>query len=594
MKISDKIVKELLAAHTELDEKAIKEFEGVANKGKKKLLDVVLKQTEIPEEDISKWYAEYVDIPFVKLDPKSIDPVLLKLVPERIAVRYRVVLFDEKDGIKQLAMEDPDDVQAVDFIQKQIGSVPAVYMASRSNIADALDLYRGGADSNLTQVIAEDIEGESDQAAEVSEEDLAEDSPVAQTVTLLIEYAIKSGASDIHIEPREDYVGVRYRVDGVLREVNKLPKKVQAALVSRIKILANLKIDERRIPQDGRLKIATGSKSYSLRVSTLPIADGEKVVMRILSESNKAATLEELGFWGVALKTINNAIIQPHGMVLVTGPTGSGKSTTLFSVLSLLNNPTVNISTVEDPIEYKIVGANQTQMNSKVGMTFASGLRALLRQDPNIIMVGEIRDGETADMGVQAALTGHLVFSTLHTNNAATCLPRLLDMNIEPFLIASTVRAVIGQRLVRRLCPVCKIKYEPTTDEITEIKEIFNLNEASKMAHVNNLEKQALAGNIGGDEKEMSSDDKTIHHLWKAKVDGCENCSGRGFRGREGIYEVLNNTTDISGIIMAGGTADTIQNEAIKGGMVTMQTDGLVKALRGQTTVEEILRVTRE
>lgn len=594
MKISDKTVRELLLGSGKFDEEAVKKLEATADKTKKKLLDTVLRNTETTDEDIAKWYAESVGIPFVKIDPKSIDITLLKLISERIAMRYRAVLFGEKDGVKQVAMEDPDDVQAVDFIQKEIGSVPTVYAASKSNITDVLDLYRGGADSQLTQVIAEDIEGESEQEAEVSEEDLAEDSPVAQTVTLLIEYAIKSGASDIHIEPREEFVQVRYRVDGVLREANRLPKKIQAALVSRIKILANLKIDERRIPQDGRLKISQGSKTYSLRVSTLPIADGEKVVMRILSESNKASTLEELGFWGVALKTINEAIIQPHGMVLVTGPTGSGKSTTLFSVLSLLNNETVNISTVEDPIEYKIVGANQTQANTKVGMTFASGLRALLRQDPNIIMVGEIRDGETADMGVQAALTGHLVFSTLHTNNAATCLPRLLDMNIEPFLISSTVRAVIGQRLVRKLCPVCKIKYEPAADEVEEIKRIFKLEEAPKMARIHDLEGQAKDGTIGADDKDLNSDEKTIHHLYKAKPDGCENCGGRGFKGREGIYEVLNNTTGISKLIMANGTAETIQEEAVKEGMVTMQTDGLVKALRGRTTIAEILRVTRE
>ncbi len=379
-------------------------------------------------------------------------PKYLKLIPEKTARRFNAIVFGEKDGVYKLAMEDPDDVEAVDFLQKQLKSKPALFLSSKQNITSALDAYRGDVSGELTKVIADDVEGES-EVEEVSEKDLAEDSPIAQTVTLLIEYAIKSGASDIHIEPREEYVQVRYRVDGVLKEADKLPKKVQAALTSRIKIMANLKIDERRIPQDGRFKINAAGKLFALRISTLPIADGEKVVIRLLDESNKALSMEDLGFWGISLKTINNAIIQPHGMVLVTGPTGSGKSTTLYSVLSLLNDHTVNISTVEDPIEYKIFGANQTQVNPKAGMTFASGLRALLRQDPNIIMVGEIRDGETADMGVQAALTGHLVFSTLHTNNAATCLPRLIDMSVEPFLIASLRHGVAQRRQPDRVDP---------------------------------------------------------------------------------------------------------------------------------------------
>lgn len=414
MKISDKTVRKLLGGRKKLAEAELAKLEQAATKQKKSLQEVVLKKGVVNDDELAQWYAEESGIPFVQLDPKKIDLTLLNLIPERIARRYSAVIFGEEDGIKQLAMEDSDDLQAVDSLQKQLGFQPALYLATHQNIAAALDLYRGEMSSELTKVIAEDTEAEN-EVIDVSEADLAEDSPIAQTVTLLIEFAIKSGASDIHIEPREDFVQVRYRVDGVLREADRLPKKVQAALVSRVKILANLKIDERRIPQDGRFKIVKAGKMYALRVSTLPIADGEKVVLRILDESNKAQSMQELGFWGSALKTINAAIIEPHGMILVTGPTGSGKSTTLFSVLSLLNDHTVNISTVEDPIEYKITGANQTQVNPVAGMTFASGLRALLRQDPNIIMVGEIRDGETADMGVQAALTGHLVFSTLQT-----------------------------------------------------------------------------------------------------------------------------------------------------------------------------------
>lgn len=593
MNISDKTVRKLLTEHKKITEAELVKLEQAAAHQKKSLQDLVLKRAVVADEELAKWYADSVGIPYIQLDPKKIDISLLKLIPERIARRYSAVVFDEKDGVKQLAMEDPDDLQALDFIQKKLGSKPAQYLTTRQNIASVLDLYRGEMSSELTKVMSEDTEGESDQV-EVDEADLAEDSPIAQTVTLLIEFAVKSGASDIHIEPREEYVQVRYRVDGVLREADKLPKKVQAALTSRIKILANLKIDERRIPQDGRFKITQAGKMYALRVSTLPIADGEKVVIRLLDESNKALSMEDLGFWGGALKTINSAIIEPNGMVLVTGPTGSGKSTTLYSVLSLLNDFTVNISTVEDPIEYKIVGANQTQVNPKAGMTFASGLRALLRQDPNIIMVGEIRDGETADMGVQAALTGHLVFSTLHTNNAATCLPRLLDMGIEPFLIASTVRAVLGQRLVRQVCQECRVEYKPDESEMAEIKKMFGFKNAEAFKHLNDLESVALNEKLGAKDDKLSTDGKTILRLWRAKEDGCDACSGIGYKGRFGIYEVLENSLDIQHMIMSNTTSDVIQDKAIESGMVTMQMDGLVKALRGKTTIEEILRVTRE
>ena len=456
---------------------------------------------------------------------------------------------------------------------------------------DCLENYRGNINAELDEVIAV----QKDASAEdqnVSQDDFAENSPIAQTVNLLLEYAIKSNASDIHIEPREDYVQVRYRIDGVLKEVNKLPRNVHGALVSRIKILSNLKIDERRVPQDGRFKIKVSGKQYALRVSTLPIADGEKVVMRILDESNQAVKLDQLGYWGLSLATVKDAMAQPNGMILVTGPTGSGKSTSLFSVLSELNTPDVNISTIEDPVEYKIPGVNQTQTNAKAGMTFASGLRALLRQDPNIIMVGEIRDGETANLGVQAALTGHLVFSTLHTNNAATCLPRLLDMGIEPFLIASTVKAVIGQRLVRRLCMNCRQEYTPNEEEIKYIAEMFKINTES-IKKIHNLEEQAFEDKIGGDTP-MGSTDSGIEHLWKPNPEGCDECGHNGFKGRVGIYEVLGISIPIQKMITANATSNDIQDQAISEGMVTMQMDGLIKSLRGITTVDEVLRATRE
>lgn len=602
MRISDALVEKLLVNADRLTNEQLASLEEQRAAEKKPLQDLVVQNNIIDEKDLTKLYAEEIDIPFIELNPKEIKREVLKLIPERVARQYNVVLFGiEDDKTKLLAMEDPDDIQAVSFLQKQLGEDIKVHIATQSGIRSALDQYRGSMGNEITKVVATDEEEEA-QEEDIDEQDLAEDSPIAQTVNLIIEYAIRSSASDIHIEPRENHIIVRYRVDGVLREANKLPKKVHGALVSRIKILSNLKIDERRAPQDGRFKIQVGGNMYALRVSTLPITEGEKVVMRILNEGSQAATLEELGYWGLSLDSINNAIKQPHGMILVTGPTGSGKSTSLFSVLSLLNKPAVNISTVEDPVEYKIPGANQTQVNPKAGMTFAAGLRALLRQDPNIIMVGEIRDSETAGLAVQAALTGHLVFATLHTNNAATCLPRLLDMSIEPFLIASTVRAVVGQRLVRRLCVDCREEVTPDAPILKQIAEIFGTDDAATMKRIHQLEEQALVGGIGKsnsgksqtDTTKLSTTDSKITKLFKVHDGGCESCNHVGYRGRMGIYEVLDNSIELQKLIVANGTSDQIQQQSVKEGMVTMQIDGFIKALRGQTTVEEILRVTSE
>lgn len=556
------------------------------------LQDYVLKEQLVDELTLAKLFADYAGFDFIEVVPEDIPTEALNRLPERVARQYNAVVFRIDDDGVHFAMDDPDDVEAVNFIQKELGTNAKLYMATHSNILDCLELYRGDVDKELDEMI--DVQREDDaNSQEVTEADVAEDSPIAQTVNLLLEYAIRSQASDIHIEPREGYVQVRYRIDGVLKEVNQLPKNVLAALVSRVKILSNLKIDERRVPQDGRFKIKVAGKQYALRVSTLPITDGEKIVMRILDESNKSITLKELGYWGNALKVINAAITEPNGMVLVTGPTGSGKSTSLFSVLSRLNRPEVNISTIEDPVEYKIPGVNQTQTNAKAGMTFASGLRALLRQDPNIIMVGEIRDGETANLGVQAALTGHLVFSTLHTNNAATSLPRLLDMGIEPFLIASTVKAVVGQRLVRRLCTSCRQSYQPNSEEKEEFIKLFNLKKDQGIDLIHKLELQAIEQQIG-EGTPAGSSDSDITQLWKANPEGCKECRSTGYAGRIGIYEVLDNTVEVQKLITANATSTDIQNQAIDDGMITMQTDGLIKALRGNTSLEEVMRVTRE
>lgn len=600
MNVADSLVEKLLTESNKADKSKLKELKEQAKTDKKSLQETVLKNSLLSEKDLTKLYADEIEAPFIELHAQEIKRNKLKLLPERIARQYNAVVFDEdKKGVKLVAMEDPDDIQAINFLQKQLGNDIKVYITTGSLLKSALDQYQGNISNELTKVIDSD-KAEAEAEEEVDESDLAEDSPIAQTVNIILEYGVKSSASDIHIEPRENDVVVRYRIDGLLREANKLPRKMLGALVSRIKILSNMKIDEHRAPQDGRFKIEVNGAMYALRVSTLPIMDGEKVAIRILNESSKPQDFIELGFWGTALASLKAAIVEPHGMVLVTGPTGSGKSTTLFSVLSSLNTPNVNISTVEDPVEYHVAGANQVQVNPLAGMTFSKGLRALLRQDPNIIMVGEIRDKETAELAVQAALTGHLVFSTLHTNNAATCLPRLLDMGVEPFLIASTVRVVIAQRLVRRLCVDCRESFKPNPAMLQQIEKAFRISDNGGMKRLHELESAAQKGGIGKsgaggkDVDDPSTTASGISRLWKAHEEGCDNCNHTGYKGRIGIYEVLNNSDTIQKMIVANETSEAIEKTATTEDMLTMQLDGLIKSFRGQTTIEEVLRVTSQ
>jgi type IV pilus assembly protein PilB len=657
MRIGDADLKKLLIDSGQVKADALDEAVKASEGDKQPLQTLVLKRKLVNEKDLTKIYAKFIGVPFTELTDVKIPHEVLIKIPERIARKYQTVLFGFEENQYQLAMADPEDFQAVDFISKQIGSPVKVYMALPADILAAVDQYKGNIAGEITKAIRDSAAAEEEESKEVSAKDLAEDAPIAKTVNVILEYAIKSRASDIHIEPRESFVQVRYRIDGVLRETMTLPRPILAAVVSRIKILSNLKIDEHRIPQDGRFKFSLGSSQVALRVSTLPVMDGEKVVMRILDESARALTLQELGFEGRSLEVITRNLHKPHGMTLVTGPTGSGKSTTLYSILSLMNTPGVNISTVEDPVEYRIAGVNQTQVNPKAGMTFAAGLRALLRQDPNVIMVGEIRDGETADLGVQAALTGHIVLSTLHTNNAATTLPRLLDMGIEPFLIASTVNTVIGQRLVRKVCPKCRLAYVPEAREIEDIKRDFELDAALKhykevtegkngtpapeskpvaqtqeavpgrkkekvIEPSESIESKSILDKIASDPNIInrtaaeakpavaaavapapepagtSSVDPTKLKsgqfiIYKAGP-GCDECGGLGYRGRMGIYEVLENNETISKMIVSRATSEEIQEQAIRDDMLTMQQDGFVKVLMGLTTIEEVLRVTRE
>lgn len=598
MQLSDSALRSLL--QNSIDTNKLDELQNEAQSHKKALQDLVLERKLISETDLTKQYAESIGAEFVELGNTQIDSEALKQIPEHVARQFQAVVFevDEDSGHKKVAMSDPGDLPTVDSLEKLLGKDIDIFIATEEDIHKALDQYKGNLDSEITKVIPESEKEEKNE--EVSQDEVAEDSPIAQTVNLIIEYAIKEGASDIHLEPRESVVQVRYRIDGVLQEANTLPKNLMLALVSRIKIMANLKIDEHRKPQDGRFKIHYPSGTIALRVSTLPVMDGEKIVMRLLDESARALTLEELGFNATALERMQRAMHQPHGMILVTGPTGSGKSTTLYSTLTALNSPDVNISTVEDPVEYRMHGINQTQVNPKAGMTFANGLRALLRQDPNIIMVGEIRDQETANLSIQAALTGHLVLSTLHTNNAATTLPRLLDMGAEPFLIASTVRVVIGQRLVRKLCPDCRQQYQPGKEELQRLKTEFNMERA--LPHINeNLEKYHAS--LEEEQKQEGEDspqplaprqlDPDNLTLYKAG-EGCDTCKGRGYKGRMGIYEVLEMDQELEKLIMGNGTSEEMQTTAIDNGMITMQLDGLIKSLNGDTAIEEVLRVTRE
>lgn len=594
MRIPDVTMKKLLIRSGVATEEQVNALSEEASRSKHSLQDVATQNEIIDDKTLAKAFSDYTQIPYIELVSNDISLDILNKIPERIARQYNAILFKvDDDGTNHLAMDDPDDVQAVNFIEKEIGLNTKIYIAPHSNILSILELYRGDVSQELEQVIDIQRADETENNETVSEQDIAEDSPIAQTINLLLESAIRLHASDVHVEPREGFVQIRYRIDGVLKEVNRLPHNVQNALISRIKILGNLKIDERRIPQDGRFKIKVGGKQYALRVSSIPVTDGEKIVMRILDESNQAVSLESLGYWGQPLKSINNALTEANGMILITGPTGSGKSTSLFSILTILNKPTVNISTVEDPVEYKIPGVNQTQTNNKAGMTFANGLRALLRQDPNIIMIGEVRDSETADLGVQAALTGHLVFTTLHTNDAATCLPRLLDMGIEPFLIASTVRVVVGQRLVRRVRHETRQSFKPTEAEEKMIIDMFKLKPNQNFSYIHELEKKAAAEGVGGDTP-LGTSETGIINLWRADPNDNEDGALSGYRGRMGIYEVLTNSIAEQKLIISNATSNQLREQAISEGMLTMQIDGLIKALRGETTIEEVIRVTKE
>ena len=594
MFISDKQLKGFLLESEIVPASFLEESAIEAEDSKKKLGTVLLEKGLIQEEQLRKTYAYLLGIPFVNLENQYVAKEVLTIIPEPIARKHNIVAF-EKEGTKiKVAMLDPEDLQTIDFIRKKTQSKILPCLTSEKSIKHILTQYQKSLKAEFGEIINENVKfaavadkarnPESDEKNSVDKEiDLlkrrAEELPVIKIVDVLLKHAILQQASDIHIEPEEKEVVVRYRIDGILHDVMFLPKEVLAAIIARIKVLSNLKLDEHRLPQDGRFKIETSDYKFSFRVSILPIMDGEKIVMRLLNESSKGLTLEQLGFRNMALEALQKSVHKSHGMILVTGPTGSGKTTTLYTVMDILNTNQVNISTVEDPIEYRMPRVNQTQINSKIGLTFAAGLRALLRQDPDIIMVGEIRDEETMHIAINAAMTGHLVLSTLHTNSAAATMPRLLDMGAEPFLLASTLNIVIAQRLVRKICPECKAEYRLKKEEIEELGhkvDLVNLLEVMKR------------------EKIIKPEVQSWEELVFYRGQGCKRCTESGYKGRMGIYEVIEMDDDIKALVSKRADAAEIEAAAIKKGVLTMLQDGFIKSAEGLTTIEEVLRVTQE
>jgi len=565
-----------------------------ASKTNQKVEDALISEELISQEEIIKLEAYILGIPFVNLEKEIIPPEVLKYIPEPIARSHNIVSFRKTGANLEVAMLDPEDLRTIEFIKKTANLRILPRLTTPESIKNALHQYQKTLEAEFGEIISRQIQdmgqragiGEGETIRSVKEEEMAEEKedllriaeelPVIRIVDTLLKHAILQRASDIHIEPMEKEIVVRYRIDGILRDAMTLPKQAASGVVARIKVLSNLKLDEHRLPQDGRFKIETEDYKYSVRVSALPVFDGEKIVMRLLSESSKTLTLEEVGLRGLALEGVQESLRKPIGMILVVGPTGCGKTTTLYTMMEILNTPAVNISTVEDPVEYRMPRINQTQVSPKIGLTFANGLRSLLRQDPDIIMVGEIRDNETASLAINAALTGHLVLSTLHTNDASGTLPRLIDMGVEPFLIASTLETILAQRLVRRLCKE-KETYILKDSEIKNLKKYCDLDRIIRILR----------------EEKIVGPKATLKDIPFYRPKASDECS-EGYRGRVGIFEVLMITETIKELIIKNATADQIQAQAQKEGMATMIENGFIKAAQGITSIEEVLRVIAE
>jgi len=538
------------------------------------LADLIIKQKMLSIEDVTKARAISSDLPYVNLSSVKVDQNILKNLSKEMAKKYKAVPFGFSGNMLNVAMLNPNNVQVIEFMERRSGFRVNPYMASEEGIEKVIDQYQ-----DLSSEVSEALKDVETTKLEIKTSgdlaEITEDAPVTRAVNTILEYASKAKASDIHIEPWENALKVRFRIDGILQETMSLPAHIQSALISRIKILSELKIDEHRIPQDGRFDVNIDDHEIDIRVAVSPTVHGEKVVMRLLDKSAGTISLENLGFRGHSFRLIAQGIKKPHGMVLSTGPTGSGKTTTLYAILGKINNPGVNIITLEDPVEYQTKGVNQIQVNAAVGLTFASGLRSILRQDPDIIMVGEIRDAETADLAVQSALTGHTVLSTLHTNSASGVLPRMLDMNIEPFLIASTISTCIGQRLVRKLCDKCKKPYKASPALVEAIDK-------------------TVGGLLPQNEKELGQFGykvpfKGSKEFTLYEPQGCPDCNNTGYSGRIGVYEVFNISPEMEKLVVSHATTLEVQNQAVKEGMITMRQDGFLKALEGITTIEEVV-----
>lgn len=558
----------------------IESAEKEAKKGKMSATKVLMSQGKVSEDDLRRVEAYVMGIPFVSLKGEKIDFEVLSLIPEPIARHNNIVAFKRDKDTLEVAMLDTADLAAIDFVKKKVGLRILPRLTDTESMKEVLVQYQKSLKAEFGDIITKELgsiksvsEKDGEELSESDLKKIAEDLPAVRIVDSLLKHAILQGASDIHIEPMETQVLVRYRIDGLLKDAMVLPKVAAQSITARIKVLAGLKLDEKRLPQDGRFKVESDNEKVSFRVSILPTYYGEKTVMRLLKEGAKGFSLEGLGFHGPALEHIHAATKLSTGMILTTGPTGSGKTTTLYTILDILNTPDVNISTVEDPIEYQMARVNQTQVKPEIGFTFASGLRTLVRQDPDIIMVGEIRDEETAGLAINAALTGHLVLSTLHTNSAAGAIPRLIDMKAEPFLLVSTLSVIVGQRLVRRLCD-SKEKYFLSKAEREELGAIIDLDRMLDL----------LKGEKAVDPKATW---ETISFYKPKPSPTCED----GYGGRIGIHEVLKVTPTIRELIIKGETADKVEAQAKKEGMMTMLEDGIFECVRGMTTLDEVLRV---
>ena len=550
----------------------------------KPITDIIHERGLVADKDYVEAFGEVYNIEFIDLSGANIDEEILNTLPTAILKKYNIVPFKLEEKSLSLAMENPLDLQTIEFVERKTGYKVIPFIATRTSVEKILEEFKSRAIGDEISAALEEI-SQTTLKIEETQGDLSDetlrDAPVARIVNMILETAVKTGASDVHMEPGEDKSRLRYRVDGILEEKRTFPKEMHDSIVARIKILSNMKIDERRIPQDGRFKIQVGDTQTDLRVSTLPTIYGEKVVIRLLKEAGVVYNFKELGMRGLALRRLESAALKPTGMILVTGPTGSGKTVTLSAALSKLNTARVNIVTIEDPVEIRVMGVNHVQVNPQAGLDFATGLRSFLRQDPNIILVGEIRDGETAELAIHAALTGHLVLSTLHTNSAAGAIPRLLDMGVEDFLLSSTLNAVVAQRLVRKICEECKEEITPPDEVQQQIREVLKDVKDNKVLLTKDPE---IA-------KSLKLLDQPVLKLYHGK--GCDACGNSGYKGRIGIFELLEMTDEIAHLTVENSPSELITKASVDNGMIKLIEDGHLRALEGVTTIEEVMRVAK-